>query len=176
MNMDKNSFIQKLKDNRKTIFEEYDNCRHRDIPLPDWQEEQQVHHDWRALPLWWIQKPCKPVQKAMPVTTELLRNGPGHRATAWVRLLPHSKTPSHRHLDWGNKIILHLPYIVPEGDVGFWVDGKVHRWKTGELFAFNSSQEHYGFNNTDQTRVMLAMEFDETWLDVLKPYMTLSDF
>ena len=172
--MNQQTFIQNLIDNQETVFEEYYNCKHRDIPLPDWQKEQQVHQDWRALPLWWMHKPCKPVQKSMPVTTKLLETGPGHRATAWVRLLPQSKTPAHRHLDWGNKIILHLPLEVPNGDVGFCVDGSIHRWKVGELFAFNSSQEHYGFNNTDEIRIMLVMEFDETWEQTLRPYMTVT--
>ena len=172
--MNKQTFIQNIIKNKDIIFAEYKDCRHRDIPLPDWEEEQQVHQDWRALPLWWMHKPCKPVQKSLPITTRLLTEGPGHRATAWVRLLPNSKTPSHSHPDWGSKIILHLPMIVPEGDVGFWVEGNVHRWKVGELFAFRSSQEHYGFNNTNETRVMLVMEFDDTWEKTLRPYMTVT--
>mgnify|MGYP006076608555 FL=1 len=172
--MKQQDFIQNLIDNTQEIFDEYKNCRHRDIPLPDWKEEQEVHQHWRALPIWWVQKPCKPVQKSLPLTTKLLTDGPGHRATAWVKLDSHSKTPQHAHHDWGNKIILHLPMIVPEGDVGFWVDGNIHRWKVGELFAFKSNQEHYGFNNTDGTREMLVMEFDDTWEQTLRPYMTVT--
>ena len=175
MFMDKQAFIQAIIDNTDKIFDEYSKCKVKDIPLPDWEEEQQIHQDWRALPLWWNYKSCKPVQKALPITTSLVAEGPSHMATAWLVLKPHSVTPKHNHPDWGNKIILHLPMNVPEGDVGFWVDSKIHRWKRGELFAFSSSQTHYGFNNTDEVRTMLVMEFDESWLDVLKPYMTVTD-
>lgn len=170
------AFIQSIIDNKDIMFEEYKGCRHRDIPLLDWEEEQQMHHGWRALPLWWMHKACKTIQKSMPITTRLLTKGPGHRATSWVKLNAHTKTPKHAHHDWGNKIILHLPTIVPPGDVGFWIDGNIHRWKVGELFAFKTNQEHYGFNNTEGTRLMFVMEFDDTWEEALRPYMTLTPF
>jgi aspartyl/asparaginyl beta-hydroxylase (cupin superfamily) len=64
--------------------------------------------------------------------------------------------------------------IVPKGDVGFWVDGQIHRWKVGELFAFDIKKEHYGFNHTDKDRAIFVLDFDaDEWGEALKPYMTL---
>ena len=63
-----------------------------------------------------------------------------------------------------------------KGDVGFWLDGQVHRWKNGELFSFDISKNHYGFNNTDQERALLVLDFDsDEWGEALKPYMRLEN-
>ena len=62
-------------------------------------------------------------------------------------------------IDWGNKIILHLPMIIPEGDVGFWLDGQVHRWKNGELFSFDISKNHKGsIKAIDDQKIMKGDE------------------
>jgi aspartyl/asparaginyl beta-hydroxylase (cupin superfamily) len=63
--------------------------------------------------------------------------------------------------------------VIPEGDTGFWVEGRVHHWKDGELFAFNVDKEHYGYNNTDEERAIFLLDFDaEEWGEALAPYMT----
>jgi aspartyl/asparaginyl beta-hydroxylase (cupin superfamily) len=171
---EKNQFIQRLVDNLDVITEEYKSFHGRTIPIPGYDEQHLPLQDWRAISLWWDQKPSIPYQRKFPKTTNLIREGPTHRASGWLILTPQSRTPSHRHLDWGNKIIFHLPIIIPKGDVGFDVDGKIHRWTVGEPFAFDITKEHFGFNYTDETRVLFVLDFDaDEWREVLEPYMTL---
>ena len=172
---EKTAFIASIQDNYQNILDEYLKNKHRrTIPIPDWSNQATPVAEWRAVALWWDYEPSAIYQKFFPFTTELLRNGPTHKATGWLILKPHSRTPLHNHIDWGDKIILHLPMIIPEGDVGFWVDGDIHRWKEGELFSFTISHNHYGFNNTDHERAMLVLDFDATeWREVLEPYMLL---
>jgi aspartyl/asparaginyl beta-hydroxylase (cupin superfamily) len=172
---EKKAFIHSIQDNYQNILDEYLKNKHRrTIPIPDWSGEAKPLAEWRAVALWWDYEPSPIYQKFFPFTTELLRTGPTHKATGWLILKPHSRTPLHNHIDWGNKIILHLPMIVPEGDVGFWVDGQIHRWTEGELFSFDISKNHYGFNNTDQERALLVLDFDaDEWGEALKPYMRL---
>jgi beta-hydroxylase len=175
--MSQQQFIDNLVNNVDQLIEEYQHNKaqgRKTFALPDWSPESVPVQEWQAVALWWKYKPWAVYQKWYPFTTSLVKDGPTHRATGHLILKPQSKTPKHRHLDWGNKIILHIPLIIPKGDVGFWIDGKIHRWKVGEAFAFDITKEHYGFNNTDQERVLLVMEFDaELWGDTLRQYQTL---
>jgi aspartyl/asparaginyl beta-hydroxylase (cupin superfamily) len=165
------AFIDNIINNWSTIMVEYDNVK-KTIPLRDFSEVSKPTVDWRAITLWWNYKQLAPFQKQMPLTTEMVRHGPSHRATGWLILNPNSQTPIHNHLDWGHKIIMHIPTYIPEGDLGFNVDGKVYKWKMGEIFAFDCYQNHYGFNNTSEARSVMVLDFiyDE-WIDTLKEYM-----
>lgn len=169
--------IDDILDNWQTVLEEYNTVieTKRTMPLRDFQEVPQTTPDWRAITLWWNYKEFPPYQKIMPKTTELVRHGPTHRATGWLFLNPHSRTPEHRHLDWDHKIIVHIPTYIPEGDVGFVVDGKTYHWKVGEVFAFDCWQSHYGYNNTDELRSIMVLDFDyDSHIDELKQYMVLT--
>jgi aspartyl/asparaginyl beta-hydroxylase (cupin superfamily) len=172
---EKQDFLQRLVDNREVILQEYlNNLGKRTIAIPGYDESSTPIPEWRAVALWWDHKPWPIYQKWFPKSTELIREGPTHRASGWLILKPHSRTPTHNHIDWGNKIIMHLPMMVPEGDVGFWVDGEIHRWQVGKLFAFDITKEHYGFNNTDQERAIFVLDFDaDEWHEALRPYMSL---
>jgi aspartyl/asparaginyl beta-hydroxylase (cupin superfamily) len=171
--MHKEKFIDNLINNWQTISEEYSQVK-KTIPLYDFDEKPKYTPDWRAVTLWWNYKPLPPFQKQLPKTTELVTHGPSHRATGWLILNPHSRTPEHNHLDWGHKIIVHIPTYIPEGDVGFYVNGNLYRWKMGEIFAFDCYNNHYGFNNTDEARSIMVMDFEyDEWIDVLRPYMRM---
>lgn len=165
-------FLDNLVANRATIFEEFLKARRRAQPLPDWDKARTPIKHWKGVGLWWDHTPWPFTQRLMPKTTELVRNGPDHRATGFVILDPHSRTPQHNHNEWGKKIILHLPIVVPTGDTGFWIDGQVHHWREGELFAFDVTKDHYGYNNTDEERAIFLMDFDAAeWGESLAPYM-----
>lgn len=164
--------IDDILENWDKIMEEY-NTVTRTIPLPDFTEDLAVNPDWRAIALWWNGKPGKSFQSKMPFTTELMRNGPTHQATGWLMLRPHSRTQEHDHAFWGaRRIIVHIPTYIPEGDLGFVVDGNTYRWKMGEVYAFDGNKRHYGYNNTDETRSIMVFDYDyHTYYDQLKKYM-----
>jgi aspartyl/asparaginyl beta-hydroxylase (cupin superfamily) len=180
LKVDQQKFLDTLVENTGVFIQEYlDNAHRRTIPMPGFDENETPQQDWRGVSLWWRQKPWPIYQSWYPKSTELVRHGPAHNATGPLILKPGATTPAHTHTDsryWNNKIIAHLPLIIPEGDVGFCVGDKIHRWKVGELFAFDITKIHYGFNNTKHDRVIFILDFDSTvWGDTLKPYMTLED-
>jgi aspartyl/asparaginyl beta-hydroxylase (cupin superfamily) len=42
----------------------------------------------------------------------------------------------------------------------------------GELFAFDATKDHYGYNDTDEERAIFVLDFDyDEWHEVLKDYM-----
>lgn len=168
----KQQFVNRLIDHADVIRNEYLNFKRRSIPIPGWDEAKTIVEGWSGIGLWWDYVGWVASQRRCPITTELVRHGPDHRATGWVILEPHSRTPEHDHKEWGRKIITHLPMILPEGDSGFVVEGNLYRWKMGELFAFDAAKPHYGYNNTDGKRVIFVVAFDyDEWIDVLKQYM-----
>lgn len=167
-------FIDSIIANQNVIIQEYLDCKRKSIPLYGFDGSGQALPEWRAVTLWWDCEPWRIFQKHLPITTELVRNGPTHKGTGWLILQPHSSTPAHNHQSWGHKIIIHIPTVIPEGDLGFNVEGRVYKWKMGEMFAFDASKTHFGFNNTDQPRSIFVMEFDyDEWIDTLRPYMAL---
>jgi aspartyl/asparaginyl beta-hydroxylase (cupin superfamily) len=172
--MNQEHFLESILDNWEKIMVEYNTVK-RTIPLYNFDPNPKQTFDWRAITLWWNYKGFETFQKQMPFTTKLLEIGPTHRATGWLLLHPNSTTPTHCHKDWGHKIILHIPTYIPRGDVGFSVDGKIHRYKDKELFAFDCYQNHYGFNNTNEIRSIMVLDFEyDTWYNTLKKYMYLS--
>lgn len=176
--MDKEKFIQNLLNSFDIIFEEFQNYNNKKTtPLPGFDDANTPLDHWRSVGLWWNYKPMKVRQKHFPKTTNLIEKGPTHRSSGWLLLKGNSSIEKHEHGDWGDKIIFHLPMIVPDGDVGFWIDGEIYRWIPRKPFAFSTRQYHYAFNNTDQLRVIFVLDFDyKEWINVLKPYMPLTKF
>jgi hypothetical protein len=66
----------------------------------------------------------------------------------------------HRHADDKDgtlqKIRIHLPLIVPEGDLGMEVNGQEVHWD--ELFAFDVRKVHTAWNFTDKPRLILLID------------------
>lgn len=180
--MDKQAFLKSLEDNFKPIREEYVQqiSKVHMTTLPGWDEHgnytDRPTPGWRTAVLWWDGRPRLTMQKKFPITTELVRHGPNHRATAFLNLEPRSQTDLHRHpSDWGDRWVAHLPLFIPVGDVGFQVEDRIHRWEEGRLFVFESSRWHQGFNRTDHPRVMLALGFDDSWSEAVAPYTEIRE-
>jgi aspartyl/asparaginyl beta-hydroxylase (cupin superfamily) len=166
-------FLADLVAHKDVILAEFLQAKRRAIAIPDYDEAHTPVPNWKGVALWFHHRPWPFNQRIMKKTTEMVRTGPEHNTTAITILDPHSRTPTHHHKEWGNKIIVQLPLVIPEGDTGFWVEGRVHHWKDGELFAFDVAKEHYGYNNTDQERAIFLLDFDaEEWGEALAPYMT----
>ena len=55
-------------------------------------------------------------------------------------------------------LTLHLPLIAPEGGV-MEVGGLTRAWRRGEPLVFDSSYAHQARNPTDETRVILLVDF-----------------
>jgi aspartyl/asparaginyl beta-hydroxylase (cupin superfamily) len=165
-------FLKNLENSINFLKEEYRTCKDKAFGFWDFENPKKRISHWKTTILWWKGKPFSPVQKLVPETVKLLSNGPSHRATGWMELDPHSTVPLHHHKDWNNSLILHVPLIIPEGDLGFCVEGKpVYRWKANELYAFDANLEHCAYNNTDESRVILGLDFDSSWRNVLESYM-----
>lgn len=74
----------------------------------------------------------------------------------------------NRHADIENKshntIRIHIPLIVPEGDVYFEVDGKELEWS--DLFGFDNGQLHSAHNKSQKRRLIYIIDITRSFLGI----------
>ena len=80
-------------------------------------------------------------QRACPQTAAVLDQIPGVINAGFSCLGPKSETGWHDDVDRGFDR-LHLPLVVPAGDVAFCVGGVTRRWELGKVLAFDDTLRH----------------------------------
>lgn len=68
-----------------------------------------------------------------------------------THITPHVGTSNIKHT-------LHIPIVLPEGDLGIKVGGIVKKWKFGDCILFDDSFEHEAWNKTQNTRIVLIVD------------------
>jgi hypothetical protein len=61
-------------------------------------------------------------------------------------------------------IRIHIPLIIPEGDVGFEVHGEEIRWD--DIFAFNNQKAHSAWNLTNERRLIFILDVTRSICDM----------
>jgi aspartyl/asparaginyl beta-hydroxylase (cupin superfamily) len=95
-----------------------------------------------------------------PETTRLLREIPGIKTAFFSILEPGKYIPPHRG-PYNGVLRLHLGLIVPKDRENCWIrvhDQKLH-WEEGKVIIFDDCFEHEVHNNTNETRVVLFVDF-----------------
>ncbi len=117
--------------------------------------------DWSSLHLFKVTRET-PYARLFPRTLAALEAADVVRVEGrpvelfFSRLKPGTHIPPHFGAA-NNRITVHLPLIVP-GEAEIRVGGERHRWREGELFAFDDSYEHEAWNRADADRVVLIFE------------------
>jgi ornithine lipid ester-linked acyl 2-hydroxylase len=98
-----------------------------------------------------------------PRTTALLDQIPGLVTAFFSILSPHKRIPPHRG-PYRGVVRCHLGLMIPEPAelCGISVGGQVRHWHEGETMFFDDGYEHFAWNDSDLTRVVL-------FLDVVRP-------
>ena len=92
---------------------------------------------------------------------------PGYAPTAvFSALEPHTRIPPHTGLDQCAPAQLHLPLITLPGPARFRVGNENRDWKMGEAWVFDDTIEHEAWNDADELRVILILDF---WNPLLEP-------
>ncbi len=95
-----------------------------------------------------------------PETARLLRAIPGIKTAFFSILEPGKYIPPHRG-PYNGVLRLHLGLIVPQDLQNCWIrvhDQKLH-WEEGKVLIFDDCFEHEVHNNTNETRVVLFVDF-----------------
>lgn len=93
-----------------------------------------------------------------PRTTALVRKVPGLNSAFFSILAPGAHIPPHRGVTKG-LVTCHLGLVVPDGNVRMRVDREIVGWGEGETLVFDDTYEHEVWNDTEETRVVLLVQF-----------------
>ncbi len=95
-----------------------------------------------------------------PDTARLVESIPGMETAMFSILAPRKRIPPH---DGPYKGVLryHLGLVVPDDPdrVGIRVGGQVAHWTEGRSLVFDDTYEHEAWNDSDETRVVLFVDF-----------------
>ena len=95
-----------------------------------------------------------------PKTAALLESIPGMTLGMFSVLAPHSRIGSHRGV-YNGVLRYHLALIVPSRpeQCGIHIGGETRRWEEGKSLVFDDTYEHDAWNDSDETRVVLFVDF-----------------
>lgn len=82
------------------------------------------------------------------------------RSAGYSVLEPGGNVLTHTDTEEGheNYVIVHVPLIVPKGDVGFIENDKKGKWTEGECFILDVESPHSVWNRTTEPRVVILLE------------------
>lgn len=95
-----------------------------------------------------------------PATWRALRPVPGLITAMFSIFEPGKRLPAHRG-PYNGVLRLHLGLIVPTDRerAGIRIGGRTCHWREGEVLVFDDAYEHEAWNDTDQIRVVLFLDF-----------------
>jgi len=116
--------------------------------------------DWKTLLLKGYGIRSRDNECRCPNTARLVNAVPDIRTAFFSILEPGKRLPLHRG-PFNGVLRMHLGLVVPEPPEHCWIRvGKETRhWSPGEVLVFDDSHMHEVHNNTDQTRVVLFVDF-----------------
>ena len=97
---------------------------------------------------------------------KIIKQFPEITQAGYSVLYPHSVIRRHTGPEnrSGKYIRVHIPVIVPNGDIGFEVAGEEVDWS--DLFAFDNQRVHSAWNNTDHHRVVFIIDLPRSICDL----------
>lgn len=107
-----------------------------------------------------IDELSRSLPQKFPETTKLLKNIKSLNFSAFSRLHPKSSLAPHAHIN-PHSLIFHLGLVIPSGNTcGLRVKNETHLWtKPGDAVIFNDTLEHSAWNNSDEERIILYVDF-----------------
>ncbi|MGI9372737.1 MAG: aspartyl/asparaginyl beta-hydroxylase domain-containing protein [Hyphomicrobiales bacterium] len=167
MSVEQFAHLKVFSENWEAIRKEVDGIlEHREaIPLfheiSKEQERISLGDKWRTFILFGFGDKLEKNCSQAPVTASLLERVPNIQ-TAWFSILgPNHHIPAHRGVTTGI-LRAHLGLIIPKQaeQCRLRVQDEIVVWKEGELFVFDDTYEHEVWNDTDEERVVLILDFD----------------
>lgn len=115
--------------------------------------------DWRSFFLWGYGYRSEENCRRCPETTRLLRAVPGLNSAFFSILKPGAHIPRHRGVT-KRLMTCHLGLMVPaSGRCEMTVADQTVHWREGRCLVFDDTYFHEVWNDTDQYRVVLLIQF-----------------
>ena len=151
-------FVKKLEKNYNRILEDYYLCQNEMIQWPE--ERLNPENRWLVCGLYDFPHGNKVPTKATWTQNFIKEHIKGHKTAGFSILSKNTKIPPHTGYQ-GNVLRCHLGLIVPEGDLGIRVLDKTVKWETGKCFVMDDRLLHEAWNNSNEDRVVLIVDFEE---------------
>jgi beta-hydroxylase len=159
------AWVAPMEANWKAIRTELDALlAHRDA-LPNFQDisadQYQLTDDdrWKTYFFYGYGFKSEPNCARCPETTRILERIPGMETAMFSILSPRKHIPPHNG-PYKGVLRYHLGLLVPEPEdqLGISVGGQKAQWREGESLVFDDTFEHFVWNDTDGTRVVLFLD------------------
>ena len=148
-------FVPYLESNWLRIREEY-------LKLPEdvfepWVQREMYGEGWSVYGFYAFGERIEPALAACPRTAQYLSQIPGLTTAGFSRMAPQTHIKSH--IGWVKSVYrLHLGLVVPES-CRLRVGNEVRTWVEGECLVFDDTVEHEAWNDSNQSRVVLLLDF-----------------
>jgi ornithine lipid ester-linked acyl 2-hydroxylase len=115
---------------------------------------------WKTFFLVGFGKPSARNIALCPETWNAVRRIPGLKTAMFSIFEPGKHLPAHRG-PYNGVLRLHLGLIVPEPreKIAIRVDREICHWQEGKVLIFDDAYEHEAWNHSDETRVVLFVDF-----------------
>jgi aspartyl/asparaginyl beta-hydroxylase (cupin superfamily) len=131
------------------------------IPMYDVGKELDIHRKWKMSVLKIMGEWDTEAKVRYPNFNKFIEGlGDVCRSAGYSILEPGGNVVTHTDTEEGheNYVIVHVPLIVPEGDVGFFENDEKGKWVEGECFILDVESPHSIWNNTDKSRLVILLE------------------
>ncbi|GAB4471799.1 MAG: aspartyl/asparaginyl beta-hydroxylase domain-containing protein [Elainellaceae cyanobacterium] len=155
-----------LESNWKTIRAELETLLENVYSIPNFQDistdQISITQDnlWKTYFLYGYGYKAEQNCLRCPKTTRLIEQIPGMKTAFFSILLPHKNIPEHRG-PYKGLLRYHLGLKVPAAadQCGIRVGSEVRHWQEGSSLIFDDTFPHAAWNNTDEIRVILFLDF-----------------
>ncbi len=153
------SFPQFFEKHWLDIKKEYNNLNNG--LLKEWPEKKLYNQGWDAFPIYDFPH-GNPIQNSIsccPIVSQLVeRFVPNHGVVGFSILNSGTILEPHQGYQ-GNFLRYHLGIDIPQGDCGININGENYQWKNGQSVIFDDRTEHFAWNKTKSSRVVLLLDF-----------------
>jgi aspartyl/asparaginyl beta-hydroxylase (cupin superfamily) len=159
------SWVAPVEAEWKTIRRELDDVLSYQDALPNFQDisvdQLSLTDDdrWKTFFFYGYGFKSEPNCARCPETARIVERIPGMQTAMFSILSPRKHIPPHNG-PYKGVLRYHLGLLVPEPEdqLGISVGGQVAEWREGESLVFDDTFEHFVWNDTDGTRVVLFLD------------------
>jgi len=148
-------FTRSLEANWQTIRDELNHLRDKDF-IP-WPEKYLYGKGWDTFGFYAFGVKIRGNCRLCPGTTKLLEGVPNIVSAGFSSLAPGTHITPHTGYPDG-VLRCHLGLVVP-GNCAIRVGDDTRSWTEGKCLVFDDTIEHEAWNRSDQTRVVLLLDF-----------------
>lgn len=131
------------------------------IPMYDIGEKLDIHKKWKMSILKIMGEWHDSAKIQYPTLNKFVEElGDTCRSAGYSVLEAGGNVITHTDTEEGheNYVIVHVPLIVPLGDIGFYENDEKGKWIEGECFILDVESPHSIWNYTDSARVVVLLE------------------